>query len=89
MHGLPCKGLVGSVRGCNNKNGCKKPRSCLIEKYYLPRTLHVRDAPQLMVYKLFCEMYSLYRRPFLASRGQAEAGKFTKITWIPPPGNVL
>jgi len=31
MHGLPCGGLVASIRGCNVKNGPKKQRSGLIQ----------------------------------------------------------
>ncbi len=32
MHDLPCRGLTASVRGCNMKNGPRKPKSGRIKK---------------------------------------------------------
>jgi hypothetical protein len=39
MHGLQCRGLEASIRGCIVKNSFRKPRSGLIKECYLPRTI--------------------------------------------------
>ncbi len=55
MHGLP-------FRGFNMKNGARKPRSTLIQKYFLTCSHNVRGVQNFFMCKGFFKAHSLARR---------------------------
>jgi hypothetical protein len=78
MHGLPCRGLAASIKGCDMKNSPGKPGSFLFRIYYLTHAPVVDNVLQLLFNEFFCKVPGLARRGFLASGGQSQARSFFK-----------
>jgi hypothetical protein len=70
MHGLHCRGLETSIRGCKMKNSLRKPRSGWIKKSNLTYIPIVGYTLKLWFCEIFFKVHNLARRGCPASGGQ-------------------
>jgi len=88
IHGLPCRSLAASIRGCVMKNSPRKPRSSWIKKV-------VQHTPSLLgrSYNFCLIKLSLKARfcqeKFSGLRRSAWGQMFFKLTEKPLPGREL
>jgi hypothetical protein len=80
-HGLPCRGLATSIRGCNIAKTALESQGVVWYKQFTQNTHthYVGKALQLLFYKLFCKAHGLARRGFQALGVQPETRFFSNI----------